>query len=286
MASGKEIRTQISSIKNTQKITSAMEMVAASKMRKAQDRMELGKPYAQRIRAVIGHIALATPEYSHVFFEVRPVKRVGYIVVSTDRGLCGGLNTNTFRLAMSTMKKNFDSGIEVDLCAIGAKAVGFFKNFGGNVLASKRNIGEAPSAIDVVGVVKVMLDKFEAGELDEVHVISNKFINTMTQTPVIEQLLPLQPSEDESFRGYWDYLYEPDAQILLDGLLDRYVESQVYQAVVENNSCEQAARMIAMKSATENAGDLIDGLQLAYNKARQAAITQELSEIVGGASAV
>ena len=286
MASGKEIRTQISSIKNTQKITSAMEMVAASKMRKAQDRMELGKPYAQRIRAVIGHIALATPEYSHVFFKVRPVKRVGYIVVSTDRGLCGGLNTNTFRLATATMKQNFDSGIEVDLCVIGAKAVGFFKNFGGNVLASKRNIGEAPSAIDVVGVVKIMLDKFEAGELDEVHVIGNKFINTMTQTPVVEQLLPLQPSEDESFKGYWDYLYEPDAQVLLDGLLDRYVESQVYQAVVENNSCEQAARMIAMKSATENAGDLIDGLQLAYNKARQAAITQELSEIVGGASAV
>jgi F-type H+-transporting ATPase subunit gamma len=248
--------------------------------------MQLGKPYAQRIRAVIGHIAHATPEYHHVFFDTREVKRVGYIVVSTDRGLCGGLNTNLFKATVAAMKANHDANVEVDVCAIGAKSMNFFKNYGGSVLASVRDMGEKPEAADIVGVVKVMLDKFENGELDQVFVVSNEFVNTMTQQANVQQLLPLEPSDEDELKGHWDYLYEPDAQELLDGLLDRYIESQVYQAVVENNACEQAARMIAMKNATDNAGDLIDNLQLVYNKARQAAITQELSEIVGGASAV
>ncbi|MCH8174308.1 MAG: F0F1 ATP synthase subunit gamma [Proteobacteria bacterium] len=286
MASGKEIRSKIASIKNTQKITSAMEMVAASKMRKAQDRMQLGKPYAHRIRSVIGHIANSSPEYRHAYFDTRPVKRVGYIVVSTDRGLCGGLNVNAFKAAVVSMKAWHQRNVEIDLCLIGARATTFFNNYGGNVIATVRNIGDAPAVADVVGVVKVMLDKFDGHEIDQLQIVSNSFINTMTQRPVIEQLLPLLPSEEEDLKHHWDYLYEPEAKELLDGLLDRYIESQVYQAVVENNACEQAARMIAMKSATDNAGDLIDGLQLVYNKARQAAITQELSEIVSGAAAV
>ncbi len=286
MASGKEIRSKIASIKNTQKITSAMEMVAASKMRKAQDRMQLGKPYAHRIRSVIGHIANSTPEYRHIYFDTRPVKRVGYIVVSTDRGLCGGLNVNAFKAAVVSMKAWHDSNVEIDLCLIGARATAFFNSYGGNVIATVRDIGDAPAVADVVGVVKVMLDRFDGHEIDQLQIVSNSFINTMTQQPVIEQLLPLLPSEEEDLKHHWDYLYEPDAKELLDGLLDRYIESQVYQAVVENNACEQAARMIAMKSATDNAGDLIEDLQLVYNKARQAAITQELSEIVSGAAAV
>ncbi|HIA58462.1 MAG TPA: F0F1 ATP synthase subunit gamma [Gammaproteobacteria bacterium] len=286
MASGKEIRSKIASIKNTQKITSAMEMVAASKMRKAQDRMQLGKPYAHRIRSVIGHIANSTPEYRHIYFDTRPVKRIGYIVVSTDRGLCGGLNVNAFKATVVSMKAWHERNVEIDLCLIGARATAFFNNYGGNVIASVRNIGDAPAVADVVGVVKVMLNKFDGHEIDQLQIVSNSFINTMTQQPVIEQLLPLLPSEEEDLKHHWDYLYEPEAKELLDGLLDRYIESQVYQAVVENNACEQAARMIAMKSATDNAGDLIEGLQLVYNKARQAAITQELSEIVSGAAAV
>ena len=286
MASGKEIRSKIASIKNTQKITSAMEMVAASKMRKAQDRMQLGKPYAHRIRSVIGHIANSSPEYRHAYFDTRPVKRVGYIVVSTDRGLCGGLNVNAFKAAVVSMKAWHERNVEIDLCLIGARSTTFFNSYGGNVIATVRNIGDAPAVADVVGVVKVMLDRFDSHEIDQLQIVSNSFINTMTQQPVIEQLLPLLPSEEEDLKHHWDYLYEPEAKELLDDLLDRYIESQVYQAVVENNACEQAARMIAMKSATDNAGDLIDGLQLVYNKARQAAITQELSEIVSGAAAV
>jgi len=286
MASGKEIRAKISSIKNTQKITSAMEMVAASKMRKAQDRMKLGKPYAHRIRSVIGHIANATPEYRHIYFDTREVKRVGYIVVSTDRGLCGGLNINAFKAAVASMKAWHDRNVEIDLCLIGARSATFFNSYGGNVVATVRNIGDAPAVADVIGVVKVMLDKFDSHEIDQLQIVSTSFINTMTQKPEIEQILPLLPSTEEDLQHHWDYLNEPDAKELLDGLLDRYIESQVYQAVIENNACEQAARMIAMKSATDNAGDLIDGLQLVYNKARQAAITQELSEIVSGAAAV
>lgn len=288
MAVGKEIRSKISSIKNTQKITSAMEMVAASKMRKAQERMEVGKPYARRIRSVIGHIARATSEYRHHYFDYREVKRVGFIIISTDRGLCGGLNINLFKSTVIAMKKLKDQGVEIELCVIGAKAAAFFNTYGGNVVASQRNIGEAPELSDVIGAVRVMLEKFESEELDQINLVSNTFVNTMTQQPTIEQVLPLPPSEDDEIsREYpWDYIYEPQAEELLDGLLQRYIESQVYQAVVENNACEQAARMLAMKSATDNAGELIDELQLVYNKARQAAITQELSEIVGGAAAV
>ncbi|GAB5497822.1 MAG: F0F1 ATP synthase subunit gamma [Pseudohongiellaceae bacterium] len=288
MAGGKEIRSKISSIKNTQKITSAMEMVAASKMRKAQDRMQTGKPYARRIRAVIGHIAHSTSEYRHHFFESREVKRIGFIVVSTDRGLCGGLNVNLFKTLVADMTEWNNKGVEIDLCVIGAKAAAFFNSWGGNVVASQRDIGEAPELSDVIGAVRVMLDKFEAGELDQVNLVSNTFVNTMTQQPTIEQLLPLPPSEDDEMdrKFPWDYIYEPSAEELLEGILLRYIESQVYQAVVENNACEQAARMLAMKNATDNAGDIIEELELVYNKARQASITQELSEIVGGAAAV
>lgn len=286
MASGKEIRTQIGSIKNTQKITNAMEMVAASKMRRAQDRMEKGKPYASRMRAVVGHIANGNTEYKHLYLQERDVKRVGYIIVSTDRGLCGGLNTNLFKQVITHSKAWADKGVDVDLCCIGAKGASFFNSVGGNIVASVRDIGETPTVATLIGSVKVMLDAFADNTIDKLYLVSNEFVNTMTQNPKVEQLLPLQADEDESLQHQWDYLYEPEANVLLDSLLIRYIESQVYQAVVENGSCEQAARMIAMKSATDNAGDLIDGLQLAYNKARQAAITQELSEIVGGAAAV
>ncbi|MAZ90167.1 MAG: F0F1 ATP synthase subunit gamma [Cellvibrionaceae bacterium] len=286
MASGKEIRTQITSIKNTQKITSAMEMVAASKMRKAQDRMQLGKPYAQRIRSVVGHIASANPEYKHLFMEQREVKRVGFILVSTDRGLCGGLNVNVFKRAIKDMKQWNDQEVEIDLCLIGAKAAAFFNSYGGNVVAAVRDLGEQPSVADLIGSVKIMLDGYAEGKVDRLYLVGNEFVNTMTQNPFVQQLLPLQADEDEKLQHSWDYLYEPDAEALLEGLLTRYIESQVYQAVVENTACEMAARMLAMKNATDNAGDLIDDLELVYNKARQAAITQELSEIVSGASAV
>lgn len=286
MAGGKEIRSKISSIKNTQKITSAMEMVAASKMRKAQDRMQLGKPYSRRIRAVVGHIANATPEYKHIYFDARPVKRVGFIIVSTDRGLCGGLNINLFKKTVVAMKEWAEQGVEIDICVIGAKAGAFFKSYGGNVVASQRDIGDAPEVEDVIGSVRVMLDKFDNHEIDQLMIVNNVFVNTMTQQPTVQTLLPLQPSDDEDLQHHWDYLYEPDAKELLDGLLLRYIESQVYQAVVENAACEQAARMLAMKNATDNAGDLIEELELVYNKARQASITQELSEIVSGAAAV
>ncbi len=286
MAVGKEIRTQISSIKSTQKITSAMQLVAASKMRKAQDRMELGRPYAERIRQVVGHLANATSEFRHQYLEARDIKRVGFIIVSTDRGLCGGLNINLFKTALKAAKEYNDQGVEVDLCLIGAKAASFFKSVGGNVVAAKSNLGDDFSANDLIGTVKVMLDAFDEGTIDHLAVVYNEFVNTMTQQPTVQQLLPLKPEENDEMSSHWDYIYEPDDATLLEGLLTRFIESQVYQGVVENNACEQAARMIAMKSATDNAGDMIDGLQLIYNKARQAAITQELSEIVSGAAAV
>jgi len=286
MAAGKEIRNQIGSIKNTQKITSAMEMVAASKMRKAQDQMELGKPYARNIRNVVSHLANSTPEYQHIYMKEREAKRVGYIVISTDRGLCGGLNINLFKSMIHAMKEEAEAGAEIDICAVGSKGAAFFNNYGGNVVAAIRGMGDKPAVEDVVGGVKVMLDGFADGKIDKLFLVTNEFVNTMTQRPAIEQILPLQAAEDEGLKHHWDYIYEPDARELLDGLLARYIESQVYQAVVENNACEQAARMIAMKSATDNAGELIDELQLVYNKARQAAITQELSEIVGGAAAL
>lgn len=285
MAAGKEIRTKISSIRSTQKITSAMEMVAASKMRKAQDRMELGRPYSRRIRQVMGHIANASPEHRHVFMEQRDVKRVGYIIVSSDRGLCGGLNINLFKEAIRSMRTWSDADVDVEICAVGAKAISFFNSVGGNVSSVVRDIGENPTVAQLIGGVKTMLDAYEEGRLDKLYIVSNRFVNTMTQQPTAEQLLPLEADETD-VPHYWDYIYEPDAETLIEGLLLRYVEAQVYQAVVENGACEQAARMIAMKNASDNAGNLIDELQLVYNKARQAAITQELSEIVGGAAAI
>ena len=286
MAAGKEIRTKISSIQSTQKITSAMEMVAASKMRKAQDRMQVGKPYARRMRSVVGHIANSAPEYRHIYMEEREIKRVGYIVISTDRGLCGGLNINLFKTTVKSMKEWADQGIEIDLSLVGAKAAAFFGSYGGNVIAAVRDLGEEPSVADLIGGVKTMLDAYEEGRIDRLFLVSNEFVNTMTQNPTVEQLLPLEAEQADEMKHHWDYIYEPDAKELLEELLTRYIESQVYQSVVENGACEQAARMLAMKNATENAGELIDDLQLIYNKARQAAITQELSEIVGGAAAI
>lgn len=292
MAVGKEIRTQIASIKNTQKITNAMQMVAASKMRKTQDRMQATQPYAEQIRQVVGHLSRATPEYRHPWMDEREVKRVGFIVVSSDRGLCGGLNVNLFKAAVKEARVWHDKGAELDFCALGSKAGGFFRKYGGNLVASVSGLGETPKLDDLIGSVKVMLDAYDTGDLDRLYVVHNEFVNTMTQKPVVRQLLPLAEEadtaqDDKNPRpSSWDYLYEPDAKALLDSLLVRYVEAQVYQAVAENVACEQAARMVAMKSATDNAGNLIDDLELVYNKARQAAITQEISEIVGGAAAV
>ncbi|NVJ60161.1 MAG: F0F1 ATP synthase subunit gamma [Gammaproteobacteria bacterium] len=286
MAGAKEIRTKIGSIKNTQKITSAMEMVAASKMRKAQDRMAATRPYAKRIRNVIGHIARGNVEYQHAFMKEREVKRVGFIIVSTDRGLCGGLNINLFKKALAEMKKWNDQGVEIDLCLIGSKAQSFFKRFGGNVVAQASHLGDTPQISDLIGAVKVMLDGYNKGTIDRLFLTANDFVNTMTQSPTVDQLLPIVPSEDDELKHHWDYIYEPDAKALLEVLFTRYIESQVYQGVVDNIACEQAARMVAMKAASDNAGDLINELQLVYNKARQAAITQELSEIVSGAAAV
>lgn len=286
MAVGKEIRNQIGSIKSTQKITSAMEMVAASKMRKAQERMQATRPYAEKMRQVIGHIAKSNKDYRHPFMQEREVKRVGYIVVSSDRGLCGGLNTNAFKLLVREMREWKEKGIATDICAIGQKGASFFRNYGGNVVAAVTHLGDSPSSEQLIGSVKVMLDSFEEGKIDRLYLISNEFVNTMTQTPKALQLLPLPEGEDEDIGHQWDYIYEPDSRPILDGLMPRYIESQVYQGVVENLACEQAARMIAMKSATDNAGNIIDELQLAYNKARQAAITQEISEIVSGAASV
>lgn len=286
MASGKEIRTKIRSIQSTQKITRAMEMVAASKMRKAQDRMAASRPYAEKMRKVIGHLAMAHPEYKHPFMIEREAKRVGFIVVSTDRGLCGGLNANMFKTMVAAMKEWQAKGVEIDLCTIGSKAGGFFRRLGGNVVAQASHLGDAPGIIELIGTVKVMLDAYHQGSIDRLYLVSNEFVNTMTQAPGLEQLLPIVPDEDDRLKHHWDYIYEPESQDVLDDLLMRYIESQVYQGVVENIACEQAARMVAMKSASDNAGNLIDELQLAYNKARQAAITQELSEIVAGAAAV
>jgi len=286
MAVGKEIKKKIGSVENTQKITSAMQMVAASKMRRTQERMREGKPYSEKIRSVIGHLANANPEYRHTYMVPREVRRVGYLVVSTDKGLCGGLNINLFRTLVREMAERHNAGVEIDLGLIGNKAAAFFRAIGGNVTAAIGNIGEAPVLADLIGGIKVMLDSYEEGRIDRLYIVSNEFINTMTQKPVIRQLLPLDPERDESYQHRWDYIYEPDARQLIEGLVTRYIESQVYQAVVENGACEQAAKMIAMKSATENAEKLIDELRLIYNNARQAAITQEIAEIVGGAAAV
>ena len=286
MASGKEIKGKIGSIKNTQKITNAMEMVAASKMKRAQERMASGRPYADNMLKVIGHIANGSLEYRHPYLEEREIKRVGYIVISTDRGLCGGLNTNEFKLVAQQAKEWQSKGVEVDFAALGSKACAFFGRFGGNVLAAESGLGDAPKVEDIVGLVRVMLNAYDEGKLDRIYLVYNNFVNTMSQTPVSNQLLPLPKSEDDAYKHRWDYIYEPDPKPILEALMVRYIESQVYQGVVENAASEQAARMVAMKAATDNAGNLIDDLQLVYNKARQAAITQEISEIVGGAAAV
>lgn len=286
MSQAKEIRTKIGSIKSTQKITKAMEMVAASKMRKAQQTMKRSRPYAERVRQMVGHIANASTEYQHCYMQEREIKRVGFIIVSTDRGLCGGLNINLFKQTVSAMSSWRDQDVEIDLCLFGNKAVSFFKRLGGNVLAAQSHLGDSPAVKDLIGGVRAMLTAYEEGKIDRLYIVYNRFVNTMTQTPQVQQLLPLEPIESDSLGKYWDYIYEPNAEMLLNGLLVRYVESQVYQSVIDNHACEQAARMVAMKSATDNAGDLMDELQLVYNKARQAAITQEISEIVSGASAV
>ena len=286
MAGAKEIRTKIASVTSTQKITNAMQMVAAGKMRKAQERMARGKPYAERIRSVVGHIANAAPEYKHLYMQQREVRRVAFIIVSTDRGLCGGLNINLFKAVLREMKDWNAKGVEIDLCVIGTKASSFFGSMGGRITAALRGLGDAPAAADLIGGVKVVLDAYAAEKVDQVFLAYNTFVNTMTQQPTIAQVLPLEASEEKELKHHWDYLYEPDAKELLDGLLTRYIESQVYQGVVENVACEQAARMVAMKAATDNAGQLISDLKLVYNKPRQAAITQELAEIVSGAAAV
>ena len=288
MAGEKEIRSKIASVKNMQKITSAMEKVAASKIRKAQKQMEASRPYAQRIRRVIGHLAHANPDYKHPFLTEREVKRVGYIVISTDRGLCGGLNANLFKTMIGEIADSQERGVEVDLALVGAKAVAFFRRMGGNVLGTASHLGDQPTVNDLIGSIKIMLDAYEEGKIDRLFVVHNEFVNSMTQTPIVTQLLPASGvgSDDEDLQAHWDYIYEPGASELLDDVLGRYIESQVYRGAVENFACEMAAKMVAMKSATDNAGDIIDGLQLEYNKARQAAITQEISEIVGGAAAV
>jgi F-type H+-transporting ATPase subunit gamma len=286
MANLKEIRTKIGSVKNTQKITKAMEMVAASKMRRTQQRMRETRPYADRIRTVIGHLFQANPEYRHPFLVEREVKRVGYIVVTTDRGLCGGLNVNTFRALLRDMKEWRDKDVEVDLCLIGAKGVQFFRSLDVNVVGAATHLGEDPKVADLVGSIKIMLDSFIEGRIDRLHLMHSEFVNTMSQQPNIKTLIPVEAVDKDDLPQHWDYIYEPDAVDLLDTVLMRYIESQVYRATIENVACEMASKMVAMKSATDNAVKFIDQLQLDYNKARQAAITQEISEIVGGAAAV
>lgn len=287
MAAGKKVKDKIKSIKNTQKITSAMEMVAASKMRRTQELMKLGKPYARHIRSVIGNLAHVSSEYQHPYLEQRDISGVGYIVVSSDRGLCGGLNINTFKRVIEAVQKWRQQEVSVDFCAIGAKAINFFSAHRGNLLGAVRDIGDVPSLEHLLGIVKIMLAAYDEAKIDRIYLVFNEFVSTLVQKPVTYQLVPLPPSDDTDIQHHWDYIYEPDdAKQLMISLMTRYVESQVYQAVVENKASEMASRMIAMKNASDNAGKFIDELQLLYNKARQAAITQELSEIVSGAAAL
>ena len=288
MSGEKEIRNKIRSVKNMQKITKAMEMVAASKIRKAQKLMEASRPYAERIRRVVGHLAHANPDYKHPFLVERDAKRVGFIVISTDRGLCGGLNANLFKKVIGEMVHWKDQDVEIDLALIGAKAVQFFRRLGGNVVGTASHLGDKPQVNDLIGSIKIMLDAYSDGKIDRLYMLTNEFVNTISQKPVAIQLLPTSGvgTGSEDLQDHWDYIYEPDAGELLDDVLMRYIESQVYRGAVENLACEMAAKMVAMKSATDNAGDIIDELQLVYNKARQASITQEISEIVGGAAAV
>ena len=286
MPGTKEIRSKIASVKSTQKITKAMQMVATSKMRRAQERMRLARPYAQKMRNVIGHLTQANPDYRHPFLLERDPKAVGIIVISTDRGLAGGLNANTFKQTLQLMREWQSKGAAVSLCVIGSKGLAFFRRLDVKILANVSGLGDRPHIKDLIGTVKVMLDAYRNGEIDRLFLINAQFVNTMTQKPTVEQLLPIQAVDTEGLPKHWDYIYEPDAKHILDGLLMRYVESQVYRGAVENVASEMAARMVAMKAASDNAGKLISELQLVYNKARQAAITKELSEIVGGAAAV
>lgn len=286
MAGGKEIKTKIASIQNTKKITGAMEMVAASKMRRAQERMEASRPYAGKILQVIAHLANANLEYKHFYLTERPAKRIGYVVITSDRGLCGGLNANMLKTLVRDVRQWEEQGVKSEFCVIGNKGISFFRATGGQITASNKGLGDTPHLEDLIGSVKVMLDAFENGDIDRLYLVSNEFVNTMTQLPNVQQLLPLPADEQPELQHHWDYIYEPDPKLLLNDLLVRFIEAQVYQGVVENKACEMAARMVAMKAATDNAGNFIDELQLVYNKARQAAITQEISEIVGGAAAV
>ena len=287
MAGGREIKTKIKSVQNTRKVTRALEMVSASKIRKAQDRMKSSRPYARLMRQMIGHIAQANSEYTHPFMTERAeVRRVGYLIVSTDRGLCGGLNSSMFRKILADMREWQGKGVEIDVVTIGQKATAFFRRLKVNMVGSVTHLGEKPQLEKLIGVIKVMLDNYSDGKVDRVVLAYNDFVNTMVQKATLDQLLPLPPSGTLETRHDWDYLYEPDAESVLDDVLKRYVESLVYQAVLENLASEHAARMVAMKAASDNATKLIGTLNLIYNKARQAAITQEISEIVGGAAAV
>jgi F-type H+-transporting ATPase subunit gamma len=287
MAGAKEIRGKIASIKNTRKITKALEMVAASKIRKAQDRMRAARPYAEKIRKIIGHLRQVNLDYKHPFTLERPVKSVGIVVISTDRGLCGSLNLNLFKATLGAIREAQSRNAKVHLCVIGSKALQFFRRLAGvEIVASATHLGDRPHVKDLIGATKVMLDFYRDAKIDQLLLVHNVFVNTMTQKGTVSQLLPLQTMDKDELQERWDYIYEPDAAEILDGILMRYIESQVFQGAVENVACEMAARMVAMKSATDNAGKLIDELQLIYNKARQAAITKELSEIVGGAAAV
>jgi F-type H+-transporting ATPase subunit gamma len=286
MPGTKEIRAKIASVKSTQKITKAMQMVATSKMRRAQERMKLARPYARRMLEVIGHLTEANPDYRHPFLMVREPQAIGVIVISSDRGLAGALNANVFRETLKLIREWQGKGATVSLCLIGTKALTFFRRLSLPILANVAHLGDRPHVKDLIGTVKVMLDGYRAGELDRLYLVNAQFVNTMTQKPTVEQLLPIRPFDTEGLQEHWDYIYEPDAAGILDGLLMRYIESQVYRGAVENVASEMAARMVAMGAASDNAGKLINELQLIYNKARQAAITKELSEIVGGAAAV
>lgn len=289
MAGAKEIKTKISSVKSTQKITKAMEMVATSKMRKTQDRMAASRPYSETIRNVISHVSKASIGYKHPFLIEREIKKVGVLIISTDRGMCGGLNINLFKTAMTEIKNWKEQGVTVDLGLIGSKGIGFFRSFGLNVKGQLSGLGDNPSVEELIGVANAMFDAYKNGEIDAVYIAYNKFINTMSQKPTFQQLVPLPELDSDHLnenQQTWDYIYEPEPKVLLDSLLVRYLESQVYQAVVDNLASEQAARMVAMKAATDNAGNLINDLQLVYNKARQASITNELNEIVAGAAAI
>jgi len=286
MPGTKEIRTKIASVKSTQKITKAMQMVATSKMRRAQDRMRLARPYAQKMRAVIGHLNEANPDYRHPFLIEREPKAVGIVVISTDRGLAGALNANVFKQTLYLIREWQGKGASVSLCLIGAKGLAFFRRLSLPIVANISHLGDRPHIADLIGPVKVMLDAYRAGTLDRLYLVNAQFVNTMTQKPNVGLLLPIESIDTEGLQEHWDYIYEPEAAAILDGLLMRYIESQVYRGAVENVASEMAARMVAMKAASDNAGKLIQELQLVYNKARQAAITKELSEIVGGAAAV